>query len=201
MSLKIAKDVVAARNWEGEKTGWRRRRWRWALILRKGEEVEDALAMPNGGMGSLSTKNILLVAANIRPTYISRFFSFFGISFRDFDVSKMAILRIKMRQLRYILKMGEARPLFVYFRSFLTSKGQTNLTIIDKRWCAWESNPGQQDGRQRWLHWAMAAPMALRYIPWFYFQMKVNIIHLMYCIVRELRDCQAKLFVLLNFNI
>ena len=54
-----------------------------------------------------------------------KIFSFFGISFRDFDVSKMAILRIKMRQLRYILKMGEARPLFCLF-SFFSHIERTN---------------------------------------------------------------------------
>ena len=26
------------------------------------------------------------------------------------------------------------------------------------RWCAWDSNPGRQDGRHRQIHWAMAAP-------------------------------------------
>ena len=29
------------------------------------------------------------------------------------------------------------------------------------RWRAWDSNPGQQDGRRRWFHWAMAAPQRL----------------------------------------
>ena len=27
------------------------------------------------------------------------------------------------------------------------------------RWCAWDSNPGRQDGRHRRIHWAMAAPL------------------------------------------
>ena len=26
------------------------------------------------------------------------------------------------------------------------------------RWRAWDLNPGRQDGRSRWIHWAMAAP-------------------------------------------
>ena len=36
-----------------------------------------------------------------------------------------------------------------------------NLNLINwkkHRWCAWDSNPGRQDGRRRWIHWAMAAP-------------------------------------------
>ena len=36
----------------------------------------------------------------------------------------------------------------------------TNLTTYKWkkcRWCAWDLNPGLQDGRCRWIHWAMAA--------------------------------------------
>ena len=36
-----------------------------------------------------------------------------------------------------------------------------NLNKINSkkhRWCAWDLNPGQQDGRRRQIHWAMAAP-------------------------------------------
>ena len=51
---------------------------------------------------------------------------------------------------------------FVYFGSFLTSHGQIKHKFDYKwkkrRWHAWESNPGRQDGRRRWIHWAMAAP-------------------------------------------
>ena len=28
---------------------------------------------------------------------------------------------------------------------------------LKHRWCAWDSNPGKQDGRRRWIHWAKAA--------------------------------------------
>ena len=37
-----------------------------------------------------------------------------------------------------------------------------NLNFINwkkRRWCAWKSNLGQQDGRRRQIHWAMAAPI------------------------------------------
>ena len=29
------------------------------------------------------------------------------------------------------------------------------------RWCAWDSNPGWQNGRRRQIHWAMAAPFVI----------------------------------------
>ena len=38
------------------------------------------------------------------------------------------------------------------------------------RWPTWDSNPGQQNGRRRQIHWAMAAPQKLhlmfKHIPW-----------------------------------
>ena len=51
--------------------------------------------------------------------------------------------------------MGQSRPLFVYFCSFLV----TISTQIEKkhRWYAWDSNLGPQDGRRRRIHGAMAA--------------------------------------------
>ena len=49
--------------------------------------------------------------------------------------------------------MGQSRPLFVYFRYFL----ETISLIQKRRWSAWESNPGPQDGRRRQNHRAMAA--------------------------------------------
>ena len=54
------------------------------------------------------------------------------------------------------LKMGQSRPLFVYFRIF--HKTQININWKMCRWCALDSNPGWQDGRRRQIHWAMAAP-------------------------------------------
>ena len=58
--------------------------------------------------------------------------------------------------------MGQSRPLFVYFRSFHIPIQMTNIQFeqykLKKcRWCAWNSNPGQQDGRRRRIYWAMAA--------------------------------------------
>ena len=29
--------------------------------------------------------------------------------------------------------------------------------MIKRRWCAWDSNPGWQNGRRRRIHWAMSA--------------------------------------------
>ena len=54
--------------------------------------------------------------------------------------------------------MDQSRPLFVYFRSFHIPIQMTNINWKKHRWCAWDSNPGQQDGRRRRIHWAIAAP-------------------------------------------
>ena len=51
--------------------------------------------------------------------------------------------------------MGQSRPLFVLFSFFSHHNFNTNLK--KHRWCAWDSNPGPQDGRHRQNHGAMAA--------------------------------------------
>ena len=52
---------------------------------------------------------------------------------------------------------GPSRPLFVYFRSFLVTISIQNGK--KRRWCAWDSNQGPQNGRRRWNHGAMAATL------------------------------------------
>ena len=42
----------------------------------------------------------------------------------------------------------------VYFRLF----NMLQFKLKKRRWCAWESNPGRQDGRRERIHWATAAP-------------------------------------------
>ena len=36
----------------------------------------------------------------------------------------------------------------------------SNINWFKHRWCAWDSNPGRQDGRCRQIHWAMVAPQS-----------------------------------------
>ena len=52
--------------------------------------------------------------------------------------------------------MGQTRPLFLFIFVLFPTQWQysTNFDYKKRRWCAWDSNPGQQDGRRR----AMAAP-------------------------------------------
>ena len=64
----------------------------------------------------------------------------------------------------FFLKMGQSRPLFVYFRCFHIPIQMTNIQfeqfkLKKRRWCAWDSNPGRHDGRRRRIHWAIAAPL------------------------------------------
>ena len=56
---------------------------------------------------------------------------------------------------------------FWFFRSFNIPNQMTNIQFeqykLKKRiWCAWDMNPGRQDGRCRRNHWAMAAPFYYR---------------------------------------
>ena len=55
-----------------------------------------------------------------------------------------------------LLKMGQSRPLFVYSHPFSHYNfNNTNWEMC--WWCAWDLNPGPQDGRRRRNHGAMAA--------------------------------------------
>ena len=54
-----------------------------------------------------------------------------------------------------IIKMGQSMPLFCLFSFFSRNNFNTNWKKL--RWCAWDSNPGPQDGRRRQNHGAMAA--------------------------------------------
>ena len=55
--------------------------------------------------------------------------------------------------------------IFCLFSSFLHLIYVAKYTIWTfinwkkRSWCAWDSNPGQQDGRRRQTHWAIAAPL------------------------------------------
>ena len=54
-------------------------------------------------------------------------------------------------------------PIPASFCSFHFPTLMTNLQFDNTNWkkhrlCAWDLNPGWQDGRRRWIHWAMAAP-------------------------------------------
>ena len=54
----------------------------------------------------------------------------------------------------FFKKMGQSR-LFCFFSFFSCYNFNTNWKKL--RWCAWDSNPGPQDGRRRRNHRAMAA--------------------------------------------
>ena len=51
--------------------------------------------------------------------------------------------------------ISQTRPLFVYFHSFR----KKNIAQFWK--CAWDSNPGRQDGSCRRIHWAIAATLRI----------------------------------------
>ena len=65
--------------------------------------------------------------------------------------------------------------LYYYFNLILFLKKWANTGLFfclfspfqfklkKRRWCAWESNPGQQDGRHERIHWATAAPPCIKF--------------------------------------
>ena len=52
--------------------------------------------------------------------------------------------------------MGQT-GLFCLFLSFSQNNDKYSTIWKKCRWCAWDLNPGTQDGRHRQIHWAMAA--------------------------------------------
>ena len=50
--------------------------------------------------------------------------------------------------------MSHSRPLFVYFRPFCRTIQILNWKM-KRRYCAWDSNTGLEEGRRRQIHWAM----------------------------------------------
>ena len=90
---------------------------------------------------------------------------------------RLVVLKIKLlcKSLKAILQLKEAfwktdqiRPRLIYFCSFHKTKYSPNLIINHKsvRMCAWDSNPGRQDGRRRRIHLAMAAPQERTLAQW-----------------------------------
>ena len=58
-------------------------------------------------------------------------------------------------------------PLFLFIIVFSTCYNlNSNLNCLKRRWCAWDSNPGWQDGRSRQIHWTTAAPQLLAGVWW-----------------------------------
>ena len=53
--------------------------------------------------------------------------------------------------------------LFSFF-SHSNSNSNDKYKLKKHRWCAWDSNPGRQDGRRRRIHWAIAAPLSFIFL-------------------------------------
>ena len=71
-------------------------------------------------------------------------------AYRDMKSSRLVLIS---------LKNGPNPASFCLFLFFSHDKFSTNFDYKwkNRRWCAWYLNTGQQDGRCRWIHWAMAA--------------------------------------------
>ena len=65
--------------------------------------------------------------------------------------------------------------LFLSFSQCNTDMAQ-NLTILKRKWCAWDSNLGLQEDWHLWIHWAMSGPcMAYSSIEFFLKKPLVNL--------------------------
>ena len=86
----------------------------------------------------------------------------FKVFWSLFDAHYFQCLHLKIVQLAknrrmfFFKKMGQSRPLFCLF-SFFSSYNFNNTNWKKHWWCAWDSNPGLQDGGRRQNHGAMAA--------------------------------------------
>ena len=56
--------------------------------------------------------------------------------------------------------MVQSRPLFRLFSSFPLD---TTINLEKLIWFAWDSNPGRQDGRRRWIHVLWRHPQMVRF--------------------------------------
>ena len=61
-----------------------------------------------------------------------------------------------------VIKNGAIPASFCLFSSF--PNYTISINFWKHRWCAWDSNLGQQVGGHRWIHWAMAAPDAFHWL-------------------------------------
>ena len=86
------------------------------------------------------------------------------IRFDSFGASLHKFRKPRIIDNKWLLKKWPITASFCVFFVLFTFQFKWqiyNLNLINwkkHRWCAWDSNPGRQDGRCRWIHWAMAAP-------------------------------------------
>ena len=74
--------------------------------------------------------------------------------------------------------MGQSRPLYLFIFVLFTFKFNWqiySLKLKKHRWCAWDSNPGRQDGRRRRIHWAMVAPLKVHICYWLVKRTKIMV--------------------------
>ena len=76
------------------------------------------------------------------------------------SLSLVLFLALSLSFCLYLTQMGQSRPLFCLFSSF-SSYNFNNTNWKKHWWCAWDSNPGPQDGRCRQSQGAMAATLYL----------------------------------------
>ena len=74
------------------------------------------------------------------------------------------ISNLMAKKLVFFKKNGPIPASFCLFLSF-SRYNFNNSNWKKRRWCAWDSNPGPQDGRRRQNHGAMAATQQKKMLP------------------------------------
>ena len=86
------------------------------------------------------------------------------------NVSRLKLTFFKLLFIEsFVLLLSYSVHLFLFFKKwanpslfwfiFILFSLQFQHKLKKHRWCAWDSNPGPQDGRRRWNHRAMAATL------------------------------------------
>ena len=106
------------------------------------------------------------------------------------------LITFKSQLTNVFLKMGESRPLFCLLSFFSHSNSNDKYIIWKKhRWCAVDSNPGRLDGRRRWIHWAMAAPLKC------YLEIKISLIFAVFIVTNKFRFFDLSTTFMFSINI
>ena len=95
----------------------------------------------------------------IKPSFKRAFEQSHVVPEQSIENSKLRFDTSRPHFTLFFRKMGQTRPLFVYFRLFRRQIKH----LFDNKWyksrrSTLDSNLGRQDGRRRRIHWAMVAP-------------------------------------------
>ena len=81
----------------------------------------------------------------------------------DDVVDVVVVVVVEWEYKLFFLKRGPITASFLFICVFSTCYN-LNSNLKKCRWCAWDSNSGQQDGRRERIHWATVAPQGIQIV-------------------------------------